>query len=274
MRLVAFIALLVVFSLPSSPRAAPDAELWPLWDAHDPESSDRVDHAVWDRWLQRYVVEGSDGINRIDYGSVTETDRADLNGYIVSLEDVPVSDLGRPEQRAYWINLYNAGTVQVVLDHWPVDSIRDIDISPGFFADGPWGKKLFTVEGEDLSLDDIEHRILRPIWRDPRLHYSVNCASIGCPNLATVAFTAENTERLLNSGARAYVNHDRGAHVTGDGDLIVSSLYEWFKDDFGGDDAGVIAHLKVFANEDLNAALAKISRIDDDEYDWSINATN
>ncbi len=89
--------------------------------------------------------------------------------------------LRRAEQFPFWINLYNALTVKVVLDHYPVEIIRDIDISPGLFADGPWGKKLVTVEGEALSLDDIEHRILRPIWKDPRLHYVLNCAALGVP---------------------------------------------------------------------------------------------
>ena len=74
----------------------------------------------------------------------------------------------------------------MVLEHYPVKSIRDIDISPGFFASGPWGAKLATVEGEKISLDEIEHRILRPIWKDPRIHYAVNCASLGCPNLQAV----------------------------------------------------------------------------------------
>ena len=159
------------------------------------------------------------------------------------------------EQQAYWINLYNALTVQVILDHYPVDSIRDIDISPGFFADGPWGKKLLVVDGEEVSLDDIEHRILRPIWQDLRIHYAVNCASIGCPNLQPEAFTAENADRLMDEGARAYIGHPRGASVDR-GKLTVSSIYKWFKADFGGSDVGVIDHLQQFAEPELKAALA------------------
>ena len=147
----------------------------------------------------------------------------------------PVSSLNRGEQLAYWINFYNALTVQVILDHYPTDSILDIKISPGFFSIGPWDKKLVTVEGEELSLNDMEHRILRPIWRDPRIHYGVNCASIGCPNLLTTAYTADNVDGLLTENAVAYVNHPRGASLQ-NGALTVSSIYDWFEEDFGGNE--------------------------------------
>ena len=134
-----------------------------------------------------------------------------LNSYVAGLTAIPISRYNRSEQRAYWINLYNALTVKLVLEHYPIGSIRDIDISPGLFADGPWKRKLVEVENEVLSLNDIEHRILRPIWRDPLIHYAVNCASVGCPNLLTMAFTAANTDDLLNAAALDYINSPRGA---------------------------------------------------------------
>ncbi len=160
--------------------------------------------------------------------------------------------------------------MKVVLDHYPVDSIRDIDISPGLFADGPWDKKLVEIEGESVSINDIEHRILRPIWRDPRIHYAVNCASIGCPNLQPPAFTAANTDALLAAAAQAYVNHPRGARVE-DGKLIVSSIYVWFQDDFDGTDAGVIRHITRYADAVLQSQLAGVTSINTHEYDWRLN---
>ncbi|MEP5246911.1 MAG: DUF547 domain-containing protein, partial [Alphaproteobacteria bacterium] len=224
------------------------------------------------RFLEHHVRPGSDGINRVAYDEVTAADRKALDGYIGALAAMPVGSLSRAAQQAFWVNLYNALTVRVVLEHYPVASIRDIDISPGFFADGPWGKKLVTVESEELSLDDIEHRILRPIWRDPRIHYAVNCASLGCPNLHTRAMTAENAEAFLEDAARAFINHPRGARIE-DGDLRVSSIYAWFEADFGGDDAGVIAHLRDYANGELAAGLSGVSRIAGDDYDWRLNST-
>jgi len=182
---------------------------------------------------------------------------------------IEISRYNRDQQRAFWINLYNALTVEVVLDHYPLESIREI--SSGWFSRGPWDLELIEIEGEALTLNDIEHRILRPIWRDPRIHYAVNCASLGCPNLRMQAFTAANSDSLLEAGAVEYINHPRGARVV-DGELHVSSIYVWFKADFGGNDAGVIAHLKKYAKGELRAAIDGIEHIDDDSYDWRINS--
>ena len=123
------------------------------------------------------------------------------------------------------------------------------------------------MEGVPVSLDDIEHRILRPIWRDPRIHYAVNCATVGCPNLQPLAYGAANAERLLSDAARAYVNHPRGVRL-GDDALVVSSLYVWYADD---EEAGVIAHLARFAAPALRARLQSARGIADHAYDWALN---
>ena len=262
--------LLALLTAAAPTRAAPDADLWERWLAHDPASTAVIDHRAWTDFLQAYVVADRGGIHRVRYGAVTPTDRAALDAYIAQLGATPVSTLNRDEQRAFWINLYNALTVQVVLDHYPVASIRDIDISPGMFADGPWGAELANVEGQGLSLDDIEHRILRPIWRDPRIHYAVNCASIGCPNLMTQAFTAANADALMTEAAHDFINDPRGVHVRGD-ELLVSSIYDWFEEDFGGSEAGVLAHLRIYAAPALASQLQAFDDIDDDKYDWTLN---
>ena len=246
---------------------APAAKLWERWLAHDPESELAVDHSPWDLFLKKYLSE-TDGITRVDYAAVDEQARTALQGYLASLSQTPVDALSRAEQLAFWINLYNALTIETILKNYPVDSIRAI--SPGFLSSGPWGEKMIEVAGEKLSLDDIEHRILRPIWKDPRLHYAVNCASLGCPNLAGEAFTAAGAEHLLEQGARAYVNHPRGASIE-DGELIVSSIYRWFGEDFGGSDEGVIDHLRRHANEQLRSNLEDIDSIASHRYDWALN---
>lgn len=215
---------LLALVLPCLVLAAPKADLWKRWQENDPQSTLQVDHTPWTPFLQKYLSPGPKGINRLDYLGVTPDDRDLLNRYLNDLAGTPVSRLSRTAQLPFWINLYNGLTVKVVLDHLPVDSIRDIDISPGFFASGPWDKKLLRIEGEEISLNDIEHRILRPIWQDPRVHYAVNCASLGCPNLQPTAYTPENTEALLKRGAREYINHPRGVDFKDD-DLVVSSIY-------------------------------------------------
>lgn len=249
---------------------APSKDPWPRWEAHDPQSTARIDHGAWDALLKAYVSRGPDGVNRFAYGSVAEDDRSRLAGYIESLGDVGISGYRRAEQRAFWINLYNALTVDLVLKHYPVRSIRDIDISPGLFADGPWDKKLIEVEATPLSLNDIEHRILRPIWDDPRIHYAVNCASLGCPDLRDSAFTAANSESLLEQAARDYVNSPRGVWIR-KGKLGVSSIYAWFQEDFGGNDEGILRHLRGYADPELRAALKAADRISEHAYDWTLN---
>ena len=265
--LVTAAAVTVSFAAPSA--AAPESELWERWTAHDAAAKTRIDHSLWDSFLKSYVTAKQGDASLVAYGKVSSADRAALDAYISSLEATPISRFSRDEQRAYWINLYNALTVQVILDHYPVESIRDIDISPGWFDDGPWGAKLAVIEGEDVSLDDIEHRILRPIWQDPRIHYGVNCASIGCPDLGTEAVTAANAEDYLDAGARAFINSPRGALVL-DGELYVSSLYRWFEEDFDAD-GGVVQHVAKYADQDLSKALAGIDGIAGDDYDWSLN---
>ncbi|MGI9507313.1 MAG: DUF547 domain-containing protein [Geminicoccaceae bacterium] len=250
--------------------AAPKAVLWDRWTAHNPSSSATIDHGLWADVLKRCLVTGSDGINRFAYEKAISQCAGQLDQYLQGLAEVVVSDHNRPEQMAYWINLYNALTIKVILDHYPVESIWDIDISPGIFADGPWGRKLMTIEGETVSLDDIEHQILRPIWKDPRIHYAVNCASIGCPNLQPTPFVAERLDVQLDQAAIEFVNHKRAVQIA-DGQIEISSIYHWFQDDFGGSDQGVISHLKAYAEPDLAMKLEGLRSIQGHGYDWHLN---
>ena len=157
-----------------------------------------------------------------------------------------------------------------MLDHYPVTSIIKLSISPGLFSIGPWGKKLVAIGGENLSLNDIEHRILRPIWREPRTHYAINCSALSCPNLLTEAFTATNADGLLDVAAWDYINRD-GIIDIDDNGLVVSSIFEWYKADFGGDDASLIAHLLLYADGELAAKLEGATEIVGHRYNWSLN---
>lgn len=261
-----------MFSL--SALAAPKAELWERWTAHDAKSKAVIDHRTWDGLLRKYIAPAESGLNRFAYAAVSPADKRVLELYLTALQRTEIDKCNRNEQRAFWINLYNAATVKTVLDHYPVASIRDIKLGKKsvFGGGGPWSSKFLKVQGEDLSLDDIEHRILRPIWKDPLIHYTVNCASVGCPNLASQAYTAGNFTLLAEAGARSYINSRRGARVE-KGRLSVSSIYVWFKPDFGGTDAGVLKHLKQYATPALIKDLEGVTRISGDHYDWSLNET-
>ena len=262
------LCLIAQLLMPIDAGAAPKAKLWDKWSTHNADESTTLDHTAWSDFLKKYVRSHPSGVNRVAYAKVGRPDQNKLDRYIEQLTRVPISQYNRDEQLAYWINLYNALTVKVVLDHYPVMSIRDI--KSGFFSAGPWKKKLATIEGEELTLNDIEHRILRPIWKDPRIHYAVNCASIGCPNLQSVAFTGSTANMLLDKAAREFVNHPRAVSIER-GRLVVSSIYVWFQEDFGNSDKGVIDHLQRYADPGLNDSLSNFMHIAADRYDWSLN---
>ena len=232
--------------------------------------------AAYDALLRRYVRMDPDGITRVDYARwrASAADRTALDRYIDELAARRPSSMPRAEAFAYWGNLYNAVTLKVVLDRYPVDSIRDIKsdswLDPKAYT-GPWRQQRVTVEGRRLSLDDIEHVIMRPTFKDPRVHYIVNCASYGCPNLMNRVWRAATLEADLDAAARAFVNHPRGVTVLPDGSLRVSSIYKWFIADFGGNDAGLIAHLRQYAEPALAQRLANAPPVAEDDYDWSLN---
>lgn len=240
-----------------------------FWTASDESSSASIDHDDWQYILDAYLVAGDPaGINLFAYGEVTTADRDRLSRYINKLAATDPRKLSRAEQRAYWVNLYNALTVALVIDFYPVKSIREIH--GGLFNSGPWDEELVEIAGEKLTLNDIEHRILRPVFRDPRTHYSINCASIGCPNLAAEAFTKANMEQLLDEGARAFINHPRGVSVAGDR-LQASSIYKWFSVDFGAGTADLIGHLLVYARPELAEKLKNFNGEITYAYDWQLN---
>ena len=234
----------------------------------DPDSALKVDHSVWDAILAEYVEPGADGINRFAYGRVSRKDKQALEQYIQALEAIDPARYNKNEQFAFWANLYNAVTINLVIDAYPVTSIRKI--KSGFFSSGPWTKKRIRLGGRALSLDDVEHKILRAHWRDPRVHYALNCASLGCPNLLPRALTDAGLDKTLDDAARAYINHPRGARIE-NGRLIVSSIYTWFRVDFGATDQGVIAHLMLYADEPLAQNLSHMTKISGHSYDWSLN---
>lgn len=247
----------------------PAPELWPHFERFDPSSTERVDHEAWRKFLASYVRRAPSGLSVIAYGEVTSADRSALDDYVARLAALPILGYRRDEQLAYWINLYNALTVRVVLDHYPVGSTRDIAISPGLFSIGPWGARLLRIEGEQVSLDDIEHRILRPIWRDPRLHYALNKGARGCPSLQPEPFMPAQAERQLDTAALQFINSSRAVWIE-NSLLYTSSIYRWFKSDFGGDDRGVIRHLMAYAEPNLAMRLQFYRRITGDAYDWAL----
>lgn len=237
-----------------------------------PRGGGTVDHSAFDALLKAYVVGDAQAYNRIDYRRLKSRGHRALKSYLVALQQVRPTTLSVVEAHAYWINLYNAATLDVVTDYYPVSSIKKIKLGGGgLFGSGPWSKKLLTVEGTQLSLDDIEHRIVRALFADPMSHYGLNCASYSCPNLVIEAYTGRNVDRLLAQNARDYVNHERGVSVKA-GRITASKIYSWYAGDFGGK-SRLKQHWSAFAEPQHKAAIgaASLGRF---VYDWSLNDVN
>jgi predicted small lipoprotein YifL len=216
---------------------------------------------AYNEFLQSYVIP-SNGVNLVAYADVTEADAAALQGYIENLANTDISTFSEDEKMAYWFNLYNAVTLDLILDNYPIDSIKDID--------DPWGQKLVNVRGATMSLDEIEHDTLRENYDEPRIHFAVNCASIGCPNLKQTAWEAETLETDLDQAARDYIASSRGIMINGD-DIQASSIFDWYEEDFGADEEEVLTYLSQFATGEKKSAMQNANDINDYEYDWSLN---
>ena len=231
-----------------------------------------IDHRAWHRLLIDCITPGRDGLNRVDYaGLKSKSER--LRDYITQLERTDVTALARDVQFAYWVNLYNALTVKVVVDHYPVASIRDIALSGTLAAamtGGPWKAKLVKVCGVDLALDDIEHTILRGQFKDPRLHYAINCGSIGCPNLRNEPFTGGNLEIILDAAARDFINSPRGMAIENNR-IILSGIFKWYRRDFGGNERAVLLHIARYADAPRREAIERRLPVARYDYDWRLN---
>ncbi|OUS28942.1 hypothetical protein A9Q99_11015 [Gammaproteobacteria bacterium 45_16_T64] len=259
----------ISLALPLTSSAAPASKLLPFWEPHNETNQTTIDHSLWQNVLgKRLIDDHKSGVNRFDYAKMDSNDKSELTRYIGELEALDPRKYSRTEQKAYWINLYNALTVNLIVKNYPVKTITDL--GKGFFSFGPWDDAITTIQGQSLTLNNIEHGILRPIYNDNRIHYAVNCASFGCPNLSGTAFTADNTEFLLNNAAQYYVNHQRGVRFENN-QLVVSSIYHWYKVDFGTTDAALLQHLIAYSKPALAQRLAMYTGDIDNEYNWSLN---
>ncbi len=260
------LSLLSLIIVNQTVSAAPAAKLIDFWSEYNDSST--IDHQAWQNFLDEYLVAGNNGVNLFKYSAVSKGDHKTLKTYLTTLQAIDPRQYNRAEQMAYWINLYNALTIDVVIDAYPTKSI--LKIGGSFFSPGPWNKKYLKIAGQKLSLNDIEHGILRPIWQDSRIHYVVNCASYSCPNLSAIAYTAENTEEQLTTAAKDYINNPRGITIDGD-DLLLSKIFDWYQVDFGNNEKELLEQLANHAEPELANRLLNHDGDIDYDYDWSLN---
>ena len=230
-----------------------------------PIAVDQAD-ASYANFLKTYISE-KDGINFVAYGDVTPAHHAELKAYITSLEQQGPAGMSDGEIKAYWFNVYNAKTIDIILDNYPLKSIRSL----GALNRGPWDKKVLNVKGVGtMSLNDVEHGTLRKMYKEPRIHYAVNCASYGCPNLKSTVWKASTLEADLTEAAIAYINHPRGVRVE-NGKVIASKIFDWYKVDFGNSKAGMLEHFRKYAKGDLASQIKSATDISKFEYNWDLN---
>ncbi|MEP0710437.1 DUF547 domain-containing protein [Algoriphagus sp.] len=219
-------------------------------------------HKAWNELLKANV--SADG--KVNYkGFIKE--KAKLEAYLSSLSNnAPDRKIwSKDEQLAYWINAYNAFTVKLIVDNYPVKSIKDLGPSLKIpLIKDVWHYKFFKIGGQESSLDEIEHSILRKEFEEPRIHFAINCASVSCPPLLNEAFEAKTIDAQLDKVAKSFINSSRNK-ITPDA-IQISSIFNWFKGDFTKN-GSLIDYLNKYSKVKIKAN-AKVSHLD---YDWNLN---
>lgn len=239
------------------------------------------DHSQWDQLLNDNVVELREGrATQVNYDGML-ANRSQLNSYLAAVAEVEKPEFeiwSHAEQLAYLINAYNAWTVEFILTEYPkLDSIKDL----GSFFNSPWSQEIVSLFGEQVSLDDIEHEMIRGWGRynEPRIHFAVNCAAIGCPALGVEAFTAENLEQLLDENTRRFMS-DSERNYFANGRFYLSKIFDWYEEDFekGWNGYNTLAEFVADYEQELNLDVEALNAIASNRfrvrytsYDWGLN---
>lgn len=211
-----------------------------------------IDHAQWNTLLQKHVSKSGN----VDYKGF-QKDSKQLQSYLDLLAaNVPTKSWSKNAVLAYWINTYNAYTVKLILDNYPVKSIKDIS--------NPWGKKFFTLGAKKYSLEEVEHEILRKM-DEPRIHFAINCASFSCPNLLNEAYTEAKVEKQLESVAKSFVNDKTKNTITAN-KIEISEIFSWFSGDFK-----TKGTLIDFLNQYSTVKINSKASVKFKTYNWSLN---
>ena len=262
-----FILLITIFT--SSAYAAPVANLWNYWNKSNPDSVEKLDFQPLQTFLNKYVVTKADQ-TYVDYAGVTIVDKQNLSSMIKRYSKLDIFNYNKNQQLAYWIDMYNMLTIQVILEYYPVKSITDIDKS-WFGSSKVWDEEVITVMGKKLTLNDIEHRIIRPIWKDPRIHSAVNCASFSCPNISTEAYNGNVIDKQLNRSFSAWVNSPKGV-ILKNNKIYLSQIFSWYGRDFGNE-TQMRDFISNYVNDkDIKEKLLNGSnKLYFEKYDWNLN---
>ena len=219
-------------------------------------------HEKWTTLLQKHVTEKG----KVDYKGF-KADKEKLDEYLAILsKQKPGKNWSRNEAIAFWINAYNAFTVKLIIDNYPVKSIKDLNPSVSvIFVNTVWDKKFFSIGGDKMSLNNIEHNILRKM-KEPRIHFSIVCASVSCPKLLNTAYEAATLDKQLNQAATAFLA-DASKNQVNKTHPKLSKIFDWFSGDFSINGKSKIDFINQFTATKIDNN-AHISYLD---YNWNLN---
>lgn len=227
-----------------------------------PASAAEPDYRLWQELLSKHY----DPARGMDYKRL-KANKAALDRLRGQMAAVDVSSLSRPEQLAYWINLYNINVVGVVVDNYPVESIRDISTDP-IVRLNVFKKPFVRIKGGTLSLDDVEHKKIREPFKDPRIHFAINCAAESCPPIRPEPYVGARIQQQLDDQTRKFLH----ATVRVEGDVVhVTKIMDWFKDDFEQWGGGSIPFLKKHLPADKARRIGAEAELEYDDYSWKLN---
>lgn len=222
-----------------------------------------ISHEAFTELLSVHV----DGEGMVDYAGFSN-DRTKLEAYLELLsENAPNdSNWSRNDKIAYWINSYNAFTIKLILEHYPIESIKDIGSTITIpFVNSPWDIKFIEIAGKQYDLNNIEHNILRKLWDEPRIHFAINCASMSCPKLLRQAYKGSKLDSQLEQSAFNFINDDFRNEITSGG-VEVSKIFSWFEGDFTEKTS-----LREYLNQYSEIKIDNETDINFKDYDWSLN---
>ncbi|HUP61723.1 MAG TPA: DUF547 domain-containing protein [Thermoanaerobaculia bacterium] len=222
----------------------------------------------WTRILSTYT----NPTHGVDYKSLKARDAKTVQAIRQQLARVNAAKLDRKSQLAHWINVYNVNTVATILEHYPVDSIRDISTDP-IIRLNVFKKPRVPVGGDKLSLDQIENEKIREGFKDPRIHFAINCAAKSCPPLRTDAYAGAKIDAQLDEQARAFLARTRFERDGDELTIHVTKIMDWFSDDFEKWGGGKAAFIRRYVSADKQRMIdqAKKIELEYDDYDWDLN---
>ncbi len=214
-------------------------------------------HKTWDDLTRKHI--SSSG--KVNYAGF-KADNDEIVKYIKELQSYhkDLNSWGKNKRLAYWINVYNVVTVKLIVDNYPVKSIKDLH------GGKPWDQKLINLGGTTYTLNVIENKIIRPKFNEPRIHFAVNCAANSCPKILNRAWTEDNIQRYLTKQTKAFIANT-SQNTIGENEVVLSNIFNWYKADFGTSDENVIKFINKYSDTEVKSD----ATVTYNDYDWSLN---